>query len=100
MTFMAMGGVFVVGGIAAKNLRRLKDGTFMKAFLDKGFFRRFMQKMPVHVVLEQKTALIGAAQLRRVAPGVSYRRTSRSSRLCKGTRRSAFSWRISLRVRW
>jgi glucokinase len=61
MTLMATGGVFVGGGIAPKNLERLKDGTFMKAFMDKGFFRRFMEKMPVHVVLEQKTALIGAA---------------------------------------
>jgi glucokinase len=62
MTLMATGGVFVGGGIAPKNLKRLADGTFMNAFLDKGFFRRFMEKMPVHVVLEQKTALIGTAQ--------------------------------------
>ena len=62
MTLMATGGVFIGGGIAPKNLERLKDGTFMKAFMDKGFFRRFMEKMPVHVVMEQKTALIGAAQ--------------------------------------
>lgn len=62
MTLMATGGVFIGGGIAPKNLKRLADGTFMKAFKDKGFFRRFMEKMPVHVVMEQKTALIGAAQ--------------------------------------
>lgn len=62
MTLMATGGVYVGGGIAPKNLEKLKDGTFIKAFLDKGFFRRFMEKMPVYVVLEQKTALIGAAQ--------------------------------------
>jgi glucokinase len=61
MTLMATGGVYVGGGIAPKNLERLKDGMFIKAFMDKGFFRRFMEKMPVHVVLEQKTALIGAA---------------------------------------
>jgi glucokinase len=61
MTVMSTGGVFLGGGIAPKNLEKLKDGTFMKAFLDKGFFRRFMEKMPVHVVMEQKTALIGAA---------------------------------------
>jgi glucokinase len=61
MTLMATAGVFIGGGIAPKNLERLKDGTFMKAFMDKGFFRRFMEKMPVHVVMEQKTALIGAA---------------------------------------
>jgi glucokinase len=62
MTLWATGGLFIGGGIAPKNLEKLKDGTFMKAFVDKGFFRRFMEKMPVHVVLEQKTALIGAAQ--------------------------------------
>jgi glucokinase len=62
MTLMATGGVYIGGGIAPKNLEKIKDGTFMNAFLDKGFFRRFMEKMPVYVVLEQKTALIGAAQ--------------------------------------
>jgi glucokinase len=61
MTLMATAGVFIGGGIAPKNLEKLKDGTFLDAFLDKGFFRRFMEKMPVHVVMEQKTALIGAA---------------------------------------
>jgi glucokinase len=62
MTVMATGGLYIGGGIAPKNIDRMRDGTFMKAFLDKGFFRRFMEKMPVHIVLEQKTALIGAAQ--------------------------------------
>ena len=61
MTLMATGGVFVGGGIAPKNIKRVADGTFIKAFRDKGFFRQFMEKMPVHVVLEHKTALIGAA---------------------------------------
>jgi glucokinase len=61
MTLMATGGLYIGGGIAPKNLQRMADGTFMKAFKDKGFFRRFMEKMPVHVVLEQKTALLGAA---------------------------------------
>lgn len=61
MTLMATGGVYVGGGIAPKNLEKLKDGTFMNAFLDKGFLRRFMEKMPVYIVLEQATALIGAA---------------------------------------
>jgi glucokinase len=55
MTLLATGGVFIGGGIAAKNLERLTDGSFMKAFMDKGFFRRFMETMPVHVAMEQKT---------------------------------------------
>jgi glucokinase len=63
MQFMATGGVYVGGGIAPKNLDRLRDGTFVAHFLDKGpLFRPILEKIPVHVVLEQKTALIGAAQ--------------------------------------
>ena len=63
MQFMATGGVFVGGGIAPKNLDRLRDGTFVRNFVDKGpLFQPILEKIPVHVVLEQKTALIGAAQ--------------------------------------
>lgn len=63
MQIMAGGGVFVGGGIAPKNLDKIKDGTFMAAFKDKGpHFGPMVEKFPVYVVLEQKTALIGAAQ--------------------------------------
>ena len=63
MQVMATGGVFVGGGIAPKNIDKFRDGTFMEAFVDKGhLFRPILQKVPVHVVLEQRTALIGAAQ--------------------------------------
>ena len=33
---MATGGVYVGGGIAPKILSKLEDGTFMRAFVDKG----------------------------------------------------------------
>jgi glucokinase len=63
MQFMATGGVYVGGGIAPKNLPRMLDGSFMRHFVDKGpLFQPILEKIPVHVVLEQKTALIGAAQ--------------------------------------
>src|SRR3954471_22352135 len=63
MQLMATGGVYVGGGIAPKNLDRMRDGAFVNNFLDKGpLFRPILEKIPVHVVLEQKTALIGAAQ--------------------------------------
>ena len=63
MQFMATGGVYVGGGIAPKNLDRMRDGTFVRNFVAKGpLFRPILEKIPVHVVLEQKTALIGAAQ--------------------------------------
>lgn len=62
MQFMSTGGVFVAGGIAAKNLRKIQDGTFLSAFLDKGeLFHGILTPVPVYVVTEQKTALLGAA---------------------------------------
>ena len=63
MQVMSTGGVYVGGGIAPKNLDLMKSGKFMEAFLDKGpLFRPILQKMPVYVVTEQKTGLLGAAQ--------------------------------------
>jgi glucokinase len=61
LKFMARGGVYVGGGIAPKILVKLKDGVFRKAFLEKGRFSKMLSQIPVHVILEEKTALYGAA---------------------------------------
>ena len=55
------GGVFVGGGIAPQILPALRSGAFVDAFCDKGFFRDFLQRIPVTVVLEERAPLIGAA---------------------------------------
>jgi glucokinase len=60
---MAINGVYVGGGIAPKLLAKLKDGTFMKAFTNKGRYKRLMSSIPVKVVMNQKTALLGAASI-------------------------------------
>ncbi len=58
---MALNGVYVAGGIAPKLLDKLKDGTFMRAFNNKGRYKRLMSTIPVHIVLNDRTALLGAA---------------------------------------
>ncbi|BCA55473.1 Glucokinase [Nitrospira sp. KM1] len=58
---MAINGLYLGGGIAPKLLAKLKDGTFMKAFTNKGRYKRLMSNIPVHVVLNEYTALLGAA---------------------------------------
>jgi glucokinase len=60
---MAINGVYVGGGIAPKLLPKLKDGTFMKAFTNKGRYKRLMSQIPVHVVINQQTGLLGAAAM-------------------------------------
>jgi len=58
---LAVGGLYVGGGIAPKILEKLKDGTFIKAFQDKGRLSQLLIHMPVRVILESRAALMGAA---------------------------------------
>ncbi|MGH9599114.1 MAG: glucokinase [Terracidiphilus sp.] len=58
---LSVGGLYVGGGIAPRILEKLKDGTFMKAFADKGRLSQLLINMPVRVILESRTALLGAA---------------------------------------
>ncbi len=61
LTILAVGGLYVGGGIAPRILEKLKDGTFIKAFTDKGRLSQLLVNTPVRVILESKTALMGAA---------------------------------------
>lgn len=58
---MATGGIYVGGGIPPRILPKLRDGTFMAAFVNKGRFADTLSHVPVYVVLNPKTALLGAA---------------------------------------
>jgi glucokinase len=62
---LAVGGVFVAGGIAPKIRSKLAEGSFVAAFRDKGRFRKLMATIPVHLVLEPRVPLLGAAQVAR-----------------------------------
>ena len=55
-------GVYVAGGIAPKIIDKLQEGGFIKAFRDKGRFSSLMEEIPVHVVMNSKAGLIGAAE--------------------------------------
>ncbi len=58
---VSSGGVYLGGGIPPKILPKLKDGTFMAAFVNKGRFAKMLSQMPVYVILNDKAALLGAA---------------------------------------
>jgi glucokinase len=58
---LARGGVYLGGGIAPKIIAKLQDGVFKRAFLAKGRFSKMLSQIPVRVILEEKTALYGAA---------------------------------------
>ena len=63
LSVMARGGVYLAGGIAPKILPRLSNGGFCSAFNAKGDYSAFVKKIPVHVVINEKLGLLGAALL-------------------------------------
>ena len=58
---LARGGVYVAGGIAVKILKKLQEGTFLKAFCEKSKFGILLGQIPIYVVLNEDAPLLGAA---------------------------------------
>jgi glucokinase len=61
LKLLPYGGLYVAGGIAAKNLSLIQEGSFLRSFTDKGRMRPLMERIPVHLVLNPQVGLIGAA---------------------------------------
>jgi glucokinase len=61
LKILSVGGLYVGGGIAPRILEKLKDGSFMKAFTDKGRLSQLLINTPVRIILESRAAVLGAA---------------------------------------
>lgn len=61
LKILAMGGIYLGGGIAPKILKTLQNGVFTQAFLDKGRLSPLLEAIPVRVILDDTCALLGAA---------------------------------------
>jgi glucokinase len=59
---LATGGVYLAGGIPPRIVRFLDDGRFMEAFQHKGRLGELAGRLPIHVMLNPKAALLGAAR--------------------------------------
>jgi glucokinase len=74
LKLLATGGIYVGGGIAPRILRKLQEGGFLEALDAKGRFAGLLSRIPVHVILNDRTALLGAARLARgEEPGLHHR---------------------------
>ncbi len=62
LKLLAVGGVYLGGGIAPKILPKLNSPLFLQAFLDKGRMRPLVEAIPVRVITNDKIALYGAAR--------------------------------------
>ncbi|HUV88572.1 MAG TPA: glucokinase, partial [Anaerolineae bacterium] len=59
---VATGGVYLGGGIPPRIVPILEKGHFMQAFQAKGRLSDLLARIPVHIILNPKAALLGAAQ--------------------------------------
>jgi glucokinase len=62
LKIMASAGVYIGGGIAPKIVAKLKGPAFMDAFTAKGRLKPVCESIPVRVILNPKTALLGTAR--------------------------------------
>lgn len=62
---LARGGVFLAGGVAAKNQKWFTDGRFIEAFCRKGRFSELMATIPVDLIVNESVGLIGAVAIAR-----------------------------------
>jgi glucokinase len=64
---VATGGLFVGGGIAPKIIRKLSSSKFIKAFCAKGRMSHLVADIPVRVITNDQTALLGAGRVAALA---------------------------------
>jgi len=62
VTLLPTGGIYLGGGILPRILKRLARPDFLGRIVDKGRFSSLCANMPVHVILDPKAALHGAAR--------------------------------------
>ena len=62
LKIMATGGLYIGGGIAPRIVEKLQGPVFLEAFLAHGRMRPLLEVIPVRVILNERTALRGAAR--------------------------------------
>jgi len=62
LKFLALGGIYLGGGIAPRIVTILQEGMFLRAFSSKGRFEQLLNSIPVKVILNDNAALLGAAE--------------------------------------
>jgi glucokinase len=65
LKFLAIGGIYVGGGIAPRLKNILDRGEFLKGFLEKGRFQALLEEIPIKIVLNDNAALLGALRYAR-----------------------------------
>lgn len=60
LKYLSYGGIFLGGGIPPRLINKLQEGTFMQSFTHKGRFSELLSEIPVKIICNDKTVLLGA----------------------------------------
>src|ERR1700719_3865323 len=60
LNFLTTGGILIGGSIATKIIRKMNDPVFLESFLDKGRMGTILKDMPVEIVANDDSGMIGA----------------------------------------
>jgi len=66
---MALGGVYLIGGVARAVMPYLKEENFKQNFYDRGNFSEIMKKISVYLILDDYAALKGCANYSTILSG-------------------------------
>ena len=66
---MALGGVYLIGGVARAMMPYLKEENFKQNFYNRGNFSEIMKKISVHLILDDYAALKGCANYSTILSG-------------------------------
>ena len=66
---MALGGVYLIGGVARAMLPYLKEENFKENFYERGNFSEIMKKISIHLVFDDYAALKGCANYSTILSG-------------------------------
>ncbi|MDP1608310.1 MAG: glucokinase [Chlamydiales bacterium] len=65
LKYLALGGVYLGGGIVPHLIDRIQSGLFYDSFVQKGRFKDLLSSIPIWVILNDRAALLGAGYLAR-----------------------------------
>jgi len=60
LKLMPYGGLYLAGGIAAKNVSLIKESNFLDIFKQKGRVSSVLDAVPIYVILNQQVGLLGS----------------------------------------
>jgi glucokinase len=60
LKLMPYGGLYLAGGIAAKNLSLIKESNFLEIFKQKGRVSSVLDAVPMYVILNEQVGLLGS----------------------------------------